>query len=296
MRGVRQLEVSPAGSRMVASYNSLQQESIRSGMSTRFVFRNFLLIALLLAISGSLLIVHASMRGRGRYSGVVIFDRWDTCLLLSGNYITYVSDNVKEDLRPHRNQAMEVDASDVRQAGNPGDALIRKYTIIGPATKDSREQMTEGVRISVKPDFDRDHAIAFLITIENSADSPIQIHSDTIGPTLMGLKAEHIAFDASDGRSAAWITRGNLVTLSSWSSTIDHHPTISVSYSIDPKLAERFNLNPGESKQVRVILKVPAGPYQFLVGLGGGVHEGRSVASNAISFHVNSDGTPVLDE
>ena len=266
-------------------------------MSPRFVFRKFLLIALLLAMSGSILIVHASLRGRGRYSGVVIFDRWDTCLLLSGHYITYVSDSVKEDLRPYRNQAMEVDASDVRQAGNPGDALIRKYTIIGPATKDSQEQATEGVRISVKPDFDRDRAIAFLITIEGSGDSPIQIDSDTIGPTLLGLKAEHIAFDASDGKSAAWITRGNLVTLSSWSSTIDDH-TISASYSIDAKskLAERFNLNPGESKQVRVILKVPAGPYQFLVGLGGGVHEGRSMASNAISFHVDSDGTPVLDE
>jgi hypothetical protein len=37
-------------------------------------------------------------------------------------------------------------------------------------------------------------------------------------------------------------------------------------------------------------------PPQFLVGFGGGVHEARSVASNAISFHVDSDGTPVLDE
>jgi hypothetical protein len=288
----------PAGSRMVASYNSLQPESIGSGMSPRFVFRKFLLIAMLLAMSGSLLIVHASLRGRGRYCGVVIFDRWDTCLLLSGHYITYVSDNVKEDLRPYRGQAMQVDASEIRQFSNPGDALIGKYTIIGPATKDSQEQATEGVRVSIKPDFDRDRAIAFLIMIKNLADSPIQIHSDTIGPTLLGLKSENIMGDPSDGRSTAWITRGNLVTLSSWRSTIDHHPTISVSYSIDAnsKLPERFNLNPGESKQVRVMLKVPAGPYQFLVGLGGGVHEGRSVASNAISFHVDSDGTPVLHE
>jgi hypothetical protein len=236
------------------------------------------------------------MRGRGKYSGVVIFDRWDTCLLLSGVYVTYVSDEVKENLRTYRNQAIEVDASEVFQPMNPGDALIRKYTIIGPAPEASREQAIEGVRIIVKSDFDSDRAIAFLITIENSADSPIQIHSDTIGPTLLGLKSENILVDPSDGRSTAWITRGNLVTLSSWRSTIDHHPTISVSYSVDPKMPEQLNLNPGESKQVRVILKVPAGPYQFLVGLGGGVHEGRSVASNAISFHVDSDGTPVLDE
>jgi hypothetical protein len=265
-------------------------------MPPRFVLRRFLLIALLLGMSGSLLIVHAGIRGRGRYSGVVIFDRWDTCLLLSGNYITYVSDNVKEDLRQHRNQAMTVDATEVIQPMNPGDALIRKYTIIGPAAKDT-QQVTEGVKISVKPDFDRDRAIAFLITIENSAGSPIQIHSDAVGPTLLGLKRENSVFSPSDGRSAAWITRGNLLTLSSWSSTIDNH-TISASYSIDAKsnLPEQFNLIPGESKQVRIILKVPAGPYQFLVGLGGGVHEGRSVASNSISFHVDTDGTPVPDE
>jgi hypothetical protein len=43
-------------------------------MSPRFVFRKLVLIALLLAVSGSLLIVHAGLRGPGKYSGVVIFD------------------------------------------------------------------------------------------------------------------------------------------------------------------------------------------------------------------------------
>jgi hypothetical protein len=104
-------------------------------------------------------------------------------------------------------------------------------------------------------------------------------------------------FDPSDGRSTAWITRHNLLTPSSSSPTVNHH-TVSYSYSIDPnsKLRKLFNLNSGESKQVRVIFRLPAGPYQFLVGLGGGVHEGKSLASNAISFHVQSDGRPVLDE
>jgi hypothetical protein len=246
-------------------------------MSPRFfVFRKLILIALLLAISGSLLIVHAGMRGRGKYSGVVIFDRWDTCLLLSGVYVTYVSDEVKENLRTYRNQAIEVDASEVFQPMNPGDALIRKYTIIGPAPEASREQAIEGVRIIVKSDFDSDRAIGFLITIENAADSPIQIDSTAIGPTLLGLKTENM-FDAADGKSIAWITRVNLLNPSSWSSTIGHL-TSSASYSSDPnsKLPERFNLNPGKSKQIRVTLKVPAGPYQFLVGFGGGVHSAQS--------------------
>ncbi|MGD0444602.1 MAG: hypothetical protein ABSA39_11770 [Edaphobacter sp.] len=266
-------------------------------MAPRFAFRKLILITLLLTISGSLLIVHAGLRGRGRYSGVVIFDRWDTCLLLSGNYITYVSDEVKENLRTYRNQAVQVDAFEIFQPINPGDALIRRYTIIGPAPIVAGGQVIEGVRITAKSDFDRDHAIAFLITIENSADSPVQIDSSVIGPTLLGPKTVY-ALNPSDGKSMAWVTRGNLLTPSSSSYTVDGHLIVSASYSIDPdsKLPERFNLNSGESKQTRVLFKVLPGPYQFLVGFGGGVHEGKSLASNAISFHVDSDGRPVLGE
>jgi hypothetical protein len=271
-------------------------------MSARFIFRRLILIALLVAVSGSLLIVHAGLRGPGKYSGVVIFDRWDTCLLLSGNYITYVSEEVKEHLRPYKNQAIQVDAFEVFQAMNPGDALIRRYKIIGPAPLASQEPSIEGVRITVKSDFDRDHAIAFLITIENSANSPIQIETNAIGPTLLGLEPtvsgkRYTCLSPSDGKSTAWITRATLLTSSSVSCSYDNHLVVSASSSIDPssKLAERFNLNSGESKQTRLVFKLPAGPYQFLVGYGGGVHEGRSLAGNAISFHVDSDGTPLLD-
>jgi hypothetical protein len=267
-------------------------------MSARFIFRRLILIALLVAVSGSLLIVHAGMRGPGKYSGVVIFDRWDTCLLLSGNYITYISEEVKEHLRPYKDQAIQLDAFEVFQPMNPGDALIRRYKIIGPAPVALREPPLDGVKITVKSDFEGHRAIAFLITIENSANSPIQIVSDAIGPTLLGLEPtvsgkRYTCLSPSDGRSMAWLTRGG----SSVSCSYDNHLVVSASSSIDPssKLPERFNLNSGESKQTRLVFKLPAGPYQFLVGYGGGVHEGRSLASNAISFHVDPDGTPVLD-
>jgi hypothetical protein len=272
-------------------------------MSPRFVFRKLVLIALLLVISGSLLIVHAGLRGPGKYSGVVIFDRWDTCLLLSGNYLTDVSEEVKEHLRAYKDQAVQVEAFEVFQPMNPGDALIRRYKILGPAPVVSRGQSIDGVRITAKSDFERDRAVAFLITIENSGGSPIQIERDAIGPTLLGpipivSGRKTPCFSPSDGRSMAWITRGTLVTRPSGTCTIDNHLVVSAGYSIDAgsELPERFDLNPGESRQTRIRLKVLAGPYQFLVGFGGGVHEGKSLASNTISFHVDSDGRPVLDE
>jgi hypothetical protein len=209
----------------------------------------------------------------------------------------YVSEKVKENLRVYKDQVMQVDASEVLQPMNPGDGLIQKYTIVGPAPKDSSRQVIEGMRISIESDFNRDRTPAFLITIANSSDKPIQINSGEIGPALLGLKIDP-SFNPSDGKSMAWITRATLAMPSSAMYISVNNHTTSASYSIDPNtnLPEWFALNPGESKQVRIKFQVPPGPYQFLVGFGGGVHAGKSLASNAISFHVDSDGTPSLDK
>jgi hypothetical protein len=92
-----------------------------------------LCVVLICALACSfILTAQAGIRGPGKYCGVIVFDRWDTCFLLSGHFITYVSNAVKNPLRPYKGTAMQVDASDVFQPMNPGDALIRKYEIIGP--------------------------------------------------------------------------------------------------------------------------------------------------------------------
>lgn len=193
-----------------------------------------------------------------------------------------------------------MDAIEVFQPMNPGDALIRRYKILGPAPVPPRTPSIEEARITVKSDFDVDRTVAFLITVENSAASPIQIDSGGIGPTLLGLnptdsQKTFTCFSPSDGKSVAWITRGTLAKPSSETCSDHYHVIMSASYSIDPssKVPDRFDLNPHESKQIRLMINVPAGPYQFLVGY---VHEGRSLASNAISFHIDGDGTPILDE
>jgi hypothetical protein len=50
---------------------------------------------------------NAGIRGRGKYSGVVVFDRWDGCILFSGVYLMYVSERVKDQLREYDGQAIE---------------------------------------------------------------------------------------------------------------------------------------------------------------------------------------------
>jgi hypothetical protein len=243
---------------------------------------------------GLILTAQAGLRGRGKYCGVVVFDRWDTCILLSGPYITYISDAVKNDLRPYKGTAMQVDASEVVQFMNPGDALIQKYKIIGPAP-DTRHRVTlDGLELVSESDFGTHGAPTFQIEIRNAGDKPVNVDSSEFGPTLLGLSPKG-PFCASDGKSGAWITRGDFVHSSSWKSE-SGGVKYSAAYTIDPtgRPPQQFQLAPGQSKRVRITFKIPPGQYQFMVGYGGGVHEEKSMASNGVSFDLNKEGMATL--
>jgi hypothetical protein len=243
---------------------------------------------------GFIITAHAGLRGPGKYCGVVVFDHWDTCFLLSGPYITYISDSVKNELRPYKGKAMQLDALEVSQPQNPGDALVRKYKIIGPAPDTHHWVMLDGLKLIAESDFGPHRTPTFLIEIRNAGEKPVEVDSSEFGPALLGLSPKG-PLCASDGKSGAWITRGNLVNPSSWESG-SGSVKYSASYAIDPKSRppERFQLASGQSKKVRVTFKVPPGQYQFMVGYGGGVHEEKSLASNAISFDLNDRGVATL--
>lgn len=81
-------------------------------------------------------ILVAGIRGAGKYNGVVFYDRWGNCYLFSGVYLMYISEKVKETLRPYQGRAMEIDAKEVYQPMNPGDGLITKYEVIGESKED----------------------------------------------------------------------------------------------------------------------------------------------------------------
>ncbi len=243
-----------------------------------------------------ILTAQAGIRGPGKYCGVIVFDRWDTCFLLSGHFVTYISDAVKNGLRPYKGTAMQVDASEVVQPMNPGDALIRKYEIIGPAPDNHYWVMLDGLELVAQSDFGPQRTATFLIELRNTGNKPVKVNSSEFGPTLLGLSPKG-PFCVSDGKSEAWFTRVNLVNSSSWESG-SGSVKYSASYIIDPnsRPPERFQLEPGQSTKVRVTFNVPPGQYQFIVGYGGGVHEEKSVASNAISFDLNDAGIATLAE
>ena len=246
------------------------------------------------ALACSLIITaRAGLRGPGKYCGVVVFDRWDTCFLLSGPYITYIPETVKGELRPYKDTAMQVDASDVVQPMNPGDALIRKFKIIGPAPDPHLWAALEGIELIAESDFGPRGAATFLIEIKNIGAGSVVFDSSELGPALLGIRRKG-PFSVSDGSSEAWITRHDL-----WNSTSliseSSDGKSSASYAIDPTdlLPQHLVLEPGQSEKVHITFSTPPGQYQFILGYGGGVHEEKSIASNAISFDVDGRGMAV---
>ncbi len=234
------------------------------------------------------LTAQAGIRGPGKYCGVVIFDRWGTCFLLSGHFITYISESAKEELRPYLGTAIQIDASEVLQPRNPGDALIKKFQIIGPAAN------PRDLVLQVKDAFGPDHRPTFELRVGNQGSEIVRISSANFGPTLIGVNRE-TALSPSDGASQAWITRQDLVDRSTNGDTFGGSTDVS-SFKVDPKtpLPLQLQIAPGQSVDFRIALKVPPGQYQFMVGYGGGVHETKSLASNAVSFDLDTHGFATL--
>jgi len=236
----------------------------------------------------------AGLRVPGKYSGVVVFDQWDTCFLLSGPYITYISDRVKNELRPYAGRAMQVYASDVFQPMNPGDALIRKYKIIGPAPAAQSWLVLDGLELTAESDFGPRGIPTFAIHIRNTNKTLVLVHTAEIGPTLLGTNGLAFRpFSPSDGESTAWITRG---LHSKWEANSGGHRWFAkVGLVPHTRLKEQVQVEAGQSFSVRIRLQATAGKYQFMFGYGGGVHEGKSLASKAISFHLSEKGLASLD-
>lgn len=265
------------------------------------ILRQLAAIAASLALLSVLTTVHAGLRGPGKYSGVVIFDRWGTCFLLSGPYITYISEAVKVDLRPYAGQAIQVDVTDISQPMNPGDGLITQYTIVGPAPDDPSNPIANRLEIEAEPAFAGGSAPVFDITIRNISLKSVSVAPSEVGPTILGTNRG--AFGPSDGKSMAWITRADLVprgpeqtAAAGWSSTVNGK-TIYAKYRVEQPctLKDRVELAASGSVNCRVRFDVSAGEYQFIVGYGGGVHAWKSIVSNAISFDVDRAGIATVE-
>src|SRR5215472_8656756 len=261
-----------------------------------FVFairkRRFLTVYLLASLSVSLCTpANAGIRGPGKYSGVVVFDRWDGCILFSGVYLMYVSERVKDQLRSYDGQAIELNALEVIQPTNPGDGLIRKLQVLGPAPPSKSPFTFEGISLDARAVAVKDVRAAIELKITNESDTPAKIDTSQIGFVVLSEKIVGVQ-TPSDGPSTAVITRSNVFLGKGTFGFGDGETIHSYSYVIPDslRLPQSFELAPRTSRTTRIRFELPAGHYQLFAGYGGGVHESNLNVSNAVSIDLWDDG------
>jgi hypothetical protein len=245
----------------------------------------------------------AGIRGPGKYAGIVIFDRWDTCYLYSGIYLMYVSGKTKEGLRKYEGKSIIIDAKEVFQPINPGDGLIGKYKFLGFAK--SKGMNLKGLSLTVVPQFENEGTPKFLLEIANSGSKPAYVGTGALALTLLGTKQENM-FSPSDGKSDAWLTREPFKIpafakeMGFGPKTNKSHPVMwkdDVEYYFDVKeeLPDSIEIQPNQKTSITMSFHLPRGEYDFLCGYGGGVHEDKSLVSNIVAFDVDENGKATVD-
>jgi hypothetical protein len=110
-------------------------------MSRRFLFTVVLCI-LSLCLS---LPCRAGLRGPGKYCGVVVFDRWDSCTLYSGVFLMYISEGEKEKLRRYSGLAVHT-----RYAGKRKIKLPKNHKLIDAFSGKVISQNTNYFEVDLK--------------------------------------------------------------------------------------------------------------------------------------------------
>ena len=252
--------------------------------------------ALFLALS-----LIAGIRGPGNYNGVVIFDRWGACYLYSGAYLMPVSEKVKELLRSWEGKAVLVDAQEVYQPMNPGDGLITKLVVLGPADEPASVPMQrppdiDGLSLTVAASFSKETPDELLVQVRNVGTTPHELRMDALAPTLLAKKAgSELLWQPADGPSFAALTRFNVLFLAknparqSWAIGGNSHLT-AMSVAPGTPISASVQIEPGEAVEVPLVFELGPGEYEFLAGYGGGVQAARSLASNRLDFDVADSG------
>lgn len=259
----------------------------RADSNTPLVFAGFVLSICVLA---AVLVSPASayLFGPGKYCGVVVFDRWGTCYLLSGPYINYVASNVKSPLARYKGQAIQIDASKVGYAGRE-DPLILKYKILGSAPEPKGITIA-GLKLAAIPAFGRYIRPQFLIEIRNAGKSPVKVERDLLGIFLFDDKAEE---SRPGDDSSALISRTGIEDASRISTVQIGDRKTSWGYIVDmaTRPPAKFAIEPGQSVRTRIRFKISSGKYQFIFAYGD--RSGKTLVSNAIAFDIGSDGRAI---
>jgi hypothetical protein len=266
------------------------------------------LIVLLSIYAAGIGSTEAGILGPGQYNGIVVFDRWDGSILVNGNRVSYVSETIKELLRPYEGKSVQVDATAVFQPINPGDARIDELEILDSAVPNPNTGPYANLKLTIEAAFRPGDFPAFEVEIKNIGPEDEVFSLSGLAPTVL-FQIDQISTLVSlpgDGPSYAVITRFELGSIQpdQWSgggvSLRDAHGVPSFHYfrwmaKNIPQNLKRVRLKPGEGVQVLFVFDLPPGEYDFLVGLGSGFGP-HNIASNLVAFDVFDDGSAITIE
>lgn len=255
--------------------------------------RAFKPLASVLLVASLATVASAGIRAAGKYCGVVVYDRWGGCTLYSGIYVMYVAEGIKDKLRDHAGEPVQVDAKSVYQPENPGDGLIKALDYLGAAPAADVWASGDGLRLRAATAFEDGGTPAVVVTVENISRHNCSIDSSELAPTLLtrkevALKRER-PFIPADGPSFAVVTRTSFYGFDGPRARGKVEAGGRVfAWRVGEPLPRTFVLGPGEERRIRIDLDLPEGEYDFLAGYGGGTHAGRGLASNLVAFDVGA--------
>ena len=212
-----------------------------------------------------------------------------------------VSEKVKELLRSWEGKAVLVDAKEVYQPMNPGDGLITKLVVLGPADEPASVAMqrapdVDGLSLTVAANFSSEAPDELVVQVRNVGTTPHHVRMDALAPTLLANKSGmERPWEPADGLSFAALTRFDMLFLvksparHSWTINGNSHVT-AMSVAPGTSISASVLIEPGEVVEVPLVFELGPGEYEFLAGYGGGVHAARSLASNRLDFDVAESG------
>ena len=240
-------------------------------------------------------ISHAEPLGPGNYYGVVVFDRWDGCILYRGVYVTYISEGAKEHLRKYAGELVQINATKVYQPINPGDGVIKELEYLGAPTQKPEKFGIDGVRLRSFHAFKDGEKPSVIMEILNAGKEHREILSGELAPTLLTKQPpDPRPLSPSDGPSVALLTRmsiENIVRYGGKGRGVAQAIPYSWAIPQEDALPREFVLRPGEKKQIRMTFDLPEGEYEFLCGYGGAQYGRKCIASNLVYFDVGKDGS-----
>ena len=241
----------------------------------------------------------AGIRAAGKYTGVVVFDRWGGCVLSAGPTLDYVAEAAKGPLKPLHGTPVVLDVSDAWQPVNPGEALLRKFKRVEGKPEEAGPAAAR-LQLTVEPAFADGQPAAFTIAARNVGEARLTLKYESLAPIALMKRRDKSSFLlASDGPSVAV-----LVGYTFWcpidGQRLESRGGVQAGIPCDWRvtnvktLPRTAVLEPGGESVITIALSLPPGEYDFFAAYRDLDPSPLYVASNLVGCDVDTGGGATL--